>query len=48
MTWSEAEEKELAHFAFLSRRPLPAELDRQAFVQAGSQLLEAVIRDEEA
>ncbi|HEX9167270.1 MAG TPA: metallophosphoesterase [Gemmatimonadales bacterium] len=33
---------------FLSRRPLPAELDREAFVRAGSQLLETVIREEEA
>jgi hypothetical protein len=32
---------------FLTRRPLPAELDREAFVRTGSALLEAVIRDEE-
>jgi hypothetical protein len=32
---------------FLTRRPLPAELDREAFVRSGSALLEAVIRDEE-
>jgi hypothetical protein len=33
---------------FLARRPLPAELDREGFVRAGSALLEAVIREEEA
>jgi DNA repair exonuclease SbcCD nuclease subunit len=33
---------------FLARRALPAELDRDGFVQAGSLLLEAVIREEEA
>lgn len=32
---------------FLSRRPLPAELDREGFVRAGTGLLDAVIRDEE-
>jgi DNA repair exonuclease SbcCD nuclease subunit len=33
---------------YLARRPLPADLDRDAFVRAGTALLEAVIRDEEA
>jgi DNA repair exonuclease SbcCD nuclease subunit len=33
---------------FLARRPLPAELDREAFVRAGTQLLETVIREEES
>lgn len=32
---------------YLARRPLPAEIDREAFVAAGSGLLEAVIREEE-
>jgi DNA repair exonuclease SbcCD nuclease subunit len=32
---------------FLTRRPLPAELDREAFVLAGTRLLETVIREEE-
>jgi exonuclease SbcD len=31
----------------LARRPLPADLDRDAFVAAGSGLLDAVIRDED-
>jgi len=31
---------------FLTRRPLPAELDREAFVLAGTQLLDTVIREE--
>lgn len=33
---------------YLARRPLPADLDREVFVRAGSTWLEAVIRDEEA
>lgn len=33
---------------YLARRPLPADLDRDTFVRAGTALLEAVIRDEEA
>lgn len=33
---------------YLARRPLPAELDRDAFVTAGAALLEAVVRDEES
>lgn len=32
---------------YLARRPLPAEIDREAFVTAGSGLLDAVIREEE-
>jgi DNA repair exonuclease SbcCD nuclease subunit len=32
---------------YLARRPLPADLDRDAFVRAGTALLEAVVRDEE-
>jgi hypothetical protein len=31
---------------FLTRRPLPADLDRDAFVLAGTQLLDTVIREE--
>ena len=31
--------------AYLSRRPLPAELDRAAFVQLGTGLIDAVERD---
>jgi DNA repair protein SbcD/Mre11 len=33
---------------FLAHRPLPAELDREAFVTAGVGLLDAVIREEDA
>jgi hypothetical protein len=33
---------------YLDRRPLPAEVDRAAFVRAGVELLEAVVREEEA
>jgi len=33
---------------FLAHRPLPAELDREAFVQAGVGLLAAVVREEDA
>lgn len=33
---------------YLSRRPLPAELDRDQFISAGVNLLAAVIREEEA
>jgi len=32
---------------YLGKRPLPAELDREQFVQAGLALLESVVRDEE-
>jgi exonuclease SbcD len=33
---------------YLASRPLPAELDRAAFVRQGVELLEAVVRDEDA
>ena len=33
---------------YLARRPLPAELDREQFVREGVELLEAVVREEEA
>ncbi len=33
---------------YLGRRPLPAELDREAFVEAGVALLQAVVREEDA
>ena len=35
---------ELVH-DYLSRRPLPAELDREAFVRLGAGLIDAVERD---
>ena len=38
---------ELLH-DYLARRPLPAELDRQQFIREGVELLEAVVREEEA